>query len=133
MPAPVSDTSAMIAGMDPVLEPGTWVFATSEDPALAAQAVALYREAEGTSLILPLEVAQAAGFDTSAPMRCITLRVNSSLLGVGLTAAVAGVLAAAGLPCNMVAGLRHDHAYVPAGQAETALALLRERATREAG
>lgn len=133
MPAPVSDTSAMIAGMDPVLEPGTWVFATSEDPALAARAIAVYREAEGTSLILPLEVAQAAGFDTSAPMRCITLRVNSSLLGVGLTAAVASVLAEAGLPCNMVAGLHHDHAYVPAGEADAALDLLHRRAAREAG
>ena len=57
-------------------------------------------------------------------MRCITLQVHSALDGVGLTAAVAGALAAQGIACNMVAAYHHDHAFVPEAQAEAALAVL---------
>jgi hypothetical protein len=57
-------------------------------------------------------------------MRCITLGVFSDLEGVGLTAAVAGALADREIPCNMVAALRHDHAFVPADRAEEALEVL---------
>ncbi|AUW47259.1 ACT domain-containing protein [Rhizobium leguminosarum] len=57
-------------------------------------------------------------------MRQITLNVNSALDGVGLTAGVAGCLAEAGIPCNMVAAYHHDHIFVPAGLADRASHLL---------
>ncbi len=122
---PVRDRDAMIAGMRPELRPGRFVFAGSEEPGLVAQALGSFREAEGLSLILPLEVAEAAGLPVGAPMRCITLGVFSDLEGVGLTAAVAGALADREIPCNMVAALRHDHAFVPVDRAEEALEVLR--------
>lgn len=121
---PVRDGAAMIAGMEPRLCPGRWVFAASEDAGLIARALGMLREAEGTSLILPLEVAEGAGLPVDQPMRGITLGVPSALDGVGLTAAVAGALAQRGIPCNMVAALRHDHAFVPADRAEEALEVL---------
>jgi hypothetical protein len=114
----------MIAGMRPWLRPGRWAFCASEDPDLAALALGLFREEEGTSLILPEEAARAAGLPIEAPMRCITLGVHSALEGVGLTAAVATALAARGIACNMVAAFRHDHAFVPADRAEEALEAL---------
>lgn len=49
----IRDTAAMIAGMSPVLRPGAWVFVTSDDPALRAEAIATMREPEGLSLIVP--------------------------------------------------------------------------------
>jgi uncharacterized protein len=52
--------------------------------------------------------------------------VHSALDAVGLTAAVSRALAAAGLSCNVLAGLHHDHLLVPAGRADEALAVLRE-------
>ncbi|WP_375688871.1 ACT domain-containing protein [Pseudooceanicola sp. LIPI14-2-Ac024] len=120
----VRDTAAMIAGMRPLLTEGTFVFALSEDMGLLPEAMAFYREAEGPAWILPLAVAEARGLDTALPMRCITLQVNSALDGIGLTAAVAGALTEAGIPCNMVAATRHDHVYVPADKADAALACL---------
>ena len=124
---PVKDTEAMISGMDPVLDPGPFVFVTAQGPTdeLMSAARARYEEAEGTSLILPLEVAAVQGFDVSLPMACVTLQVHSALDGVGLTAAVATALAAAGIPCNMVAAFHHDHAYVPADRADDALNILK--------
>ncbi|MFN6977133.1 MAG: ACT domain-containing protein [Gemmobacter sp.] len=118
----------MVAGAVPDRMPGLWVFASLADPgravALAPQALASFREAEGVSLILPLDVAAAEGFDTALPMACLTLRVVSALDGVGLTAAVAAALAAQGIPANVVAAFHHDHVLVPADRAEAAIAAL---------
>ena len=54
----------------------------------------------------------------------ITLMVHSDLGGVGLTAAVSGALANAGIACNMVAAFHHDHAFVPAARGENAIRVL---------
>jgi uncharacterized protein len=59
-------------------------------------------------------------------MRRIVLEVFSALDGVGLTAAVAGALAAQGIPCNMIAAFHHDHVFVPAVMADRAIAVLQE-------
>ena len=128
----VADTAAMIAGMDPVLDTRTWCFVGGEDPDLVFQlmghALATFREAEGLSLIVPHEVALANDVHAD-PYARITLQLYSALEGVGLTAAVAGALAEAGIACNMVAALRHDHAFVPAGRAEEAMAILKQLQT----
>ena len=124
----VRDRQAMIAGMRTELVPGLWQFCTLTDPArvarAAAHALATFREAEGLSLILPQEAAEFLGLPLTAPMRQIILQVFSSLEGVGLTAAVASVLADRGIACNMVAAYHHDHAFVPAPDAERAVAVL---------
>ena len=49
----------------------------------------------------------------------------SSLAGVGLTAAVSGALAEAGIPCNMIAALRHDHLFVPEEMGDRAMQVLK--------
>jgi hypothetical protein len=58
-------------------------------------------------------------------MQWITLRVHSALDAVGLTAALSTALAVAGMSANVVAGLHHDHVFVPAGQGEQAREVLR--------
>ena len=123
MGAPVKDTHAMISGMAPVLDETVYHFCQGSD-ALLEHAIASFREDEGLSLILPDGVARAQGLVSDLPMKRITLTVHSALDGVGLTAAVATVLAQNGIACNMVAGFHHDHAFVPAADAERALALL---------
>ncbi len=129
----VRDRGAMIRGMAPLRRDGAYVFATvSPDRTdAAARAIATFAEDEGLSLILPVAEAEALGLDTALPMACITLTVPSALDGVGLTAAVSGALAEAGIPCNMVAAFHHDHAFVPEGRCEEALGVLRALAERE--
>ena len=121
MTGPVRDRAAMIAGISPVLDGTAWVFVQSEDPVLIARALGTFREAEGLTLILP-EAAGAGGL----PMARITLSVHSALDGVGLTAAVSGALADAGIACNVVAAFHHDHLFVPEDRAEEAMSILKD-------
>ncbi|WP_067732331.1 ACT domain-containing protein [Novosphingobium naphthalenivorans] len=123
MGGPVKGREAMIAGMNPRPDPQPWVFCTGGP--LQADALATFREEEGLSQILPLDTAREAGHDVSLPMARIVLEVHSALDGTGLTAAVSGALAEAGIPCNMVAAYHHDHVFVPEGDGERALAILR--------
>ncbi|WP_372573179.1 ACT domain-containing protein [Ruegeria jejuensis] len=117
----VKDTDAMIAGMNPVLLPDEYAFVMwPADMSWPDGTIASYGEPEGLSLIIP---AQAAPADAPA-MRCVTLRVNSSLEGVGLTVAVSTALAQASIPANVVAAYHHDHVYVPADMADRALTIL---------
>jgi hypothetical protein len=54
----------------------------------------------------------------------VTLRVHSALDAVGLTAAVAGTLAVAGISCNVMSGSFHDHLFVPVDQGPQVVSLL---------
>ncbi|WP_297511700.1 ACT domain-containing protein [uncultured Caulobacter sp.] len=121
----VRDAREMVAGMTPDLKSGAYVFCAAGDRDWAALApLAMFREAEGVSLILERDAARTAGFPVDAPMAMITLNVYSALDGVGLTAAVATALAKVGIACNMVAALNHDHVFVPLARADEALATL---------
>jgi hypothetical protein len=118
--APVSDLAGMLAGMAPLLHPEPWRFVLTEGEA-PADAFALIREDEGITAIV-----QGAG--EGAAFARITLQVHSALDGVGLTAAVSGALAEAGIACNVVAGFHHDHLFVPWERREEALAILQRLA-----
>ncbi|WP_171129121.1 MULTISPECIES: ACT domain-containing protein [unclassified Ruegeria] len=121
MSQPVKDTSAMITGMRPALQPDRFAFVRWPDGTPWPDGTrASCVEEEGLSLIVPISAAP----EDAVAMRCITLQVHSSLEGVGLTAAVSNALAQANIPANMVAGFHHDHVYVPADQAEDALRVL---------
>ena len=117
--------------MSPRLDDTGWVFAkVDEEEAVrfSASAIASFREAEGLTLVLP----QSASDDldnVSAPMSRITLEVHSSLEAVGLTAAVAGVLAEEGISANVIAAYYHDHVFVPKASADRALAVLKGLST----
>jgi hypothetical protein len=122
----VTDLVALLASMEPVLVPGEFVYATVEgDPAswVHLAPIGTFREAEGLTLVLPVEAAER--LTTSAPMRMITLTVHSSLEAVGLTAAISAALTAENISANVVAAYYHDHVFVPAQDAERALAALK--------
>jgi hypothetical protein len=59
--------------------------------------------------------------------------VHSSLAAVGFLAAVSAALAEAGIACNPVSGVHHDHLFVPAHRADDAMAVLTRLAVRAAG
>lgn len=67
----------------------------------------------------------ARGWRSVFPAVWLTLDVHSSLLAVGLTAAVSTALARAGIPANMISGFHHDHILVPEDRADEAVSCLR--------
>lgn len=127
MSAPVADLAQMISTMQPVLNPGCYAFACVESlpPEEMSRVIASMRESEGLTVILREEDALRLGLDISFRAAWLTLKVHSDLQAVGLTAAFAGALAAAGIGCNVVAGVYHDHIFVPHACGERALAELR--------
>ena len=125
---PVRKRQAMLAGMKPVLKAGSYFFCTTDDTtvltALSDRSLALFREDEGTTLVLAREDAIRHDFDISMPMSRIVLEVFSALDGVGLTAGVATALADEGIPCNMIAAYHHDNVFVPEPMALRAVEIL---------
>ncbi|MFC8584179.1 ACT domain-containing protein [Streptomyces sp. NPDC057217] len=128
------DLTRLLAGLRPELDPGRYVFTTVDDPAPAWVApVVTVTEPEGLTLVVRQEEADAASLAYDYVAGRITLRVHSALDAVGLTAAVAGELAGAGMSCNVVAGFHHDHLFVEHARAEEALAVLNRLAERSGG
>lgn len=126
----VRGRQAMLAGMKPALKNGRYFFCTTNDTAVLAdlsnRSLAIFREEEGTALVLAEDDATLHGFDRSMPMSRIVLEVFSALDGVGLTAGVATALADEGIPCNMVAAYYHDNVFVPEPMAARAVEILLE-------
>ncbi|TPM91495.1 ACT domain-containing protein [Mesorhizobium sp. B2-1-3A] len=123
-----TDLKTLLASMTPELLDGTYVFVT-QAPGVSQprnlDPVMLFREREGTTLIVTEEAAKAAGLTASFRCRMITLNIHSSLEAVGFLAAITTRLAAAGMGVNPVSAFYHDHLFVPAERAEEAMVLLR--------
>ena len=124
-----TDLPTLIRAMSPQLKPGIFVFVTVDTLPAGLDPVMTFREAEGITLILTCEQAEATGLHATFRSRMITLEINSSLDAVGFLAAITARLAAAGIPVNPVSGFHHDHLFVPEGRAEEAMLLLRGMAS----
>jgi hypothetical protein len=124
-----TDLGVLLASMQPELVPGEFVYCTVPVGAAVpadANPVVVVREPEGLTLVLSRADADRLGLAYAYVAAMVTLRVHSALEAVGLTAAVATWLGAAGLSCNVVAGFHHDHLFVPHGRGAECVELLRE-------
>lgn len=124
-----TDLIELLRGMSATLIDGTFAFATIKGnipPDITPKM--MFEESEGTTLILPLEQAQAAGISFEFPCRMITLNIHSALDAVGFMARIATELAAAGMGVNPVAGFYHDHLFVPEDRAADAMKVLADLA-----
>ena len=130
---PISDLATLLATMRPELNAGVWAWCTLPPDAGPVDAVATVREAEGTSAVVAEAEAIARGWPIAFRSAWITLRVHSALAAVGLTAAFARALGDAGISCNVVAGVHHDHLFVPVDRAGDAMAALAALQARHAG
>jgi hypothetical protein len=126
MTPPQSNLDVLLRTLRPVLNPGVVCFCRFprgvepwESPFLG-----VFRETEGLTVIVPEHQAVQLGWSIVFRAAWITLSVHSDLQAVGLTAAVAGALAAAGISCNVVAAVHHDHLFVPADMGDAAIAVL---------
>ena len=123
----IADLDRLLVHMQPVLNTGRYVFVAVPDEVKLDphRIIASMRESEGLSAILPEQDALDLGLPFDFVAAWITLAVHSDLAAVGLTAAFARALADAGIGCNVVAGVRHDHLFVPFEQAQQAIDALR--------
>ena len=107
----------------PSLHPDPYVFAqVREVPPDGPFAV--IREDEGITVVLAQAQADRLGLAYSYVAARITLTIGSDLAAIGLTAEVSRVLAQAGISCNVIAGLAHDHLFVDFERGPEALGLL---------
>ena len=116
----------MALKFSPTLRDGEFVFAAvTAERARQLPAEATIREEEATTVVLWRQDADAAGLDYEFAAAWITLANETSLDDVGVTAAFAAALAAAGISCNVLAGVHHDHILVPVERADEAVEVLR--------
>ncbi len=136
-PEPISDLEVLIAGLSPEIRSGRFVFVASagsspdEGPHAVLPWLAWVEEPEGSGGVMREEHAIELGLPFETVWAWITLRVHSDLEAIGLTAVVSTALADAGLCCNVIAGLRHDHLLLPYGAQERALEVLRGLSTSQ--
>ena len=124
----LTNLSELLSSLEPELLSGEYVFATVEEERLPEflpfRPMGMFLEAEGLTLILPKHTADRFEITTSAPLRCITMNVHSSIEAVGMTAAMAAALTDEGISANVVAAYYHDHIFVPSVDADRAVAAL---------
>ena len=109
------DLSRLLGALDPKLHPGRYRFSVAHEPVLKEGQFALIREDEELTLVQP---------DPNGEWARVSLGAQSSLEAVGLTAVLSARLAEAGISANIIAGMRHDHLFVPWDRRDEALALL---------
>ena len=85
---------------------------------------ATVHEEEGITLIAAEDDVRDAGINAVGKWARISLNIHSALAAVGLTAAVSGALAEAGISANVLAGHYHDHIFVPWTRRQEAVDLL---------
>ena len=127
--AGTTDLDTLIASMEPTVREGRFVFVTvGANRAASLPAEATVREAEGITVVLAQDDADAHGLPYDLVAGWITLQAHSALDAVGLTAAFSAALADAGISANVLAGYHHDHVLVPVDDLDRAVAALRELA-----
>jgi hypothetical protein len=131
-----TNLTQLLKTMKPLLRQGKYVFCTLPNATHCPphlDPMGYFKEDEGLTLMLPKPQADTAGLSYPAVFALITLTVHSSLEAVGFMAAlvenlpawvIATHLASHGISVNPVSAFYHDHLFVPARDAERAIALL---------
>ncbi len=120
-----TDLRRMLSSLTATVREGTYAVARADEPvALGGGVEALVVEDEGVTVVARIEVAAGRGWEVGFVGRWLTLDVHSSLEAVGLTAAVSAALAERDVPCNVLAGLVHDHLLVPTDLVDEAIAAI---------
>lgn len=116
----------LLKGLQPVLNTGVYVFVTVSDFEKIGRKDTLFefKEAEGITVVLEKNKAQALKLAYQFESAWITLKIHSSLEAVGLTAVFSTALTTHQISCNVVAGYYHDHIFVDTKDAQTALEIL---------
>jgi uncharacterized protein len=120
------ELATLCATIEPEISKSVYVYCSFPDFALPAglSPIFTFREVEGLTVVVDLQDADRYSLPCTFKSRLITLKVHSSLEAVGFLAVVSAHLAAAGIPCNAIAGYYHDHIFVPVDRADEAVTVL---------
>jgi predicted N-acetyltransferase YhbS len=123
-----NDLPTLLGSLAPRLDPETYWFCHLASAAVPTGLPILARidEDEGATIVVPAHAAEQASLSATFVARRLVLTVHSDLGAVGMMAAVATALAERGLPCNVFAGIYHDHLFVSPEDAPHALSALEE-------
>lgn len=121
-----TDLQKLLTGLQPHLHDGEYVFVTVAETFEfdRQEVICMFRESEGTTLVLPRPQADALELSYDFVSAWITLQVHSSLQAVGLTARVSTALAKQRISCNVIAAYHHDHIFVDVKDAGLAMQVL---------
>jgi len=121
---PERDLEALLRTLTIERRPGAFCFVDFDDVPSGVVVEATVVESEGTTAVVDRDSLSSRTETPQFVAAWLTVAVHSSLDAVGLTAALAGALAQAGIPCNVLAGLHHDHLLVPETKAQMAIGVL---------
>lgn len=121
-----TDLTQLLTKMNPIHNQGDYVFVNVNDSfeMSFSEVLGMFKENEGTTLILEKEKADLWNLKYDYIASWISLSVHSSLEAVGLTATISKVLADAEISCNVVAAYYHDHIFVAKKDVDMAMELL---------
>lgn len=123
----ISDIKILLEKMQPSLNEGQYIFATfapGTDMPRNITPLLLFKEREGTTVVIAKSAADQEHISYESVWAWITMDIHSDLEAVGFTAAFSTILGNAGISVNVVAAFYHDHLFVPYDKAETAMSLL---------
>jgi hypothetical protein len=102
----------------PVLHDRIFKFITTKEANVPAEAVAMIKEVEGNTLIIPVAEEEGEVF------AWISLVNETLLTATGITAKFSEALSEAGIACNVLAGFHHDHILVPYDKRNQAIEII---------
>jgi len=125
---PIKDLSKLLSSLQPIEHDDLYVFCSIpiEQFVFDRRIVSTIREKEGLSLITTKDYADEHNLAYDHTMKWITLQVHSSLEAVGMTAAISKAFTESYISCNVVAGLRHDHLFVPSERIHSSMEVLQK-------
>lgn len=121
-----TDVAILLKNIKPILNDGDYVFCSIADTKEIdiSNVIGLFKEKEGTTLVMSKSNADALNLSYSIVCSWITLTVHSSLEAVGLTATFSTALSKEGISCNVIAAFFHDHIFVKKIDAKKAMEVL---------
>ena len=124
----MTDLEAMLQTLTVSVRPDRYTFIdvpSGAAPRVGNGVAAVISEAGSDTVVATIERAEHEGWPIDFVAAWLTLDIHSALHAVGLTAAFSAALADAGIPCNVLAGFRHDHLLVQSQRADEAVVALK--------
>lgn len=124
---PLRSLEELLAHLSPLLHEGDYavVSVPAEDPPPGLNPVMSIVEAEGLTLLVPVDEAREHGLVFETPMAWLTLEVYRALGALGYVPTLTTALGQAQIPAVAMAGRYHTHLLVPAADGPRALKVLR--------